>query len=250
MKPSLSKFLSNIPQTNLQASTTPAYSSARIRKLREQSSRNTSDTALSASNGHINDGALLNDNKDGGTLDWYTEGPRRKVQYDDLTAIDWIFEYTKERQRLRILYSKATGLLGYAQQLLDASQIWLVLIATGIASGVLAAGIDVASDWLGDLKTGYCKSGDGGGRFYLNKGFCCWGHEGMRLNVQHDRHLAKSVDWSQCLDWTPWSTALHLRSAAGRYTVEYAFFIAFSVSYVTYHILYIFSNCCYRPSLQ
>ena len=98
--------------------------------------------------------------------------------YDDLTAIDWIFEYTKERQRLRNLYSRATGLLGYAYQLLDASQVWLVLVATGLAAGVLAAGIDVASDWLGDLKTGYCRSGAGGGRFYLNKGFCCWGHDG------------------------------------------------------------------------
>lgn len=103
--------------------------------------------------------------------------------YDDLTAIDWIFEYTKERQRLRNLYSRATGLLGYAHQLLDASQVWLVLVATGLAAGVLAAGIDVVSDWLGDLKTGYCKNGAGGGRFYLNRGFCCWGHDG-RISTQ------------------------------------------------------------------
>lgn len=98
--------------------------------------------------------------------------------YDDLTAIDWIFEYTKERQRLRFLYSSAKGLVGQLQQLADASQIWVVLIATGLAAGVLAAGIDVVSDWLGDLKTGYCKNGPGGGKFYLNKAFCCWGHEG------------------------------------------------------------------------
>ena len=123
-------------------------------------------------------GTPLHDSKDGDALDWYTEGPRRKVGYDDLTAIDWIFEYTKERQRLRMLYTRATGIFGYAQQLLDASQVWLVLISTGLASGILAAGIDIASDWLGDLKTGYCRNGAGGGRFYLNKGFCCWGHEG------------------------------------------------------------------------
>ena len=90
------------------------------------------------------------------------EGPGRRVGYDDLTAIDWIFEYTKERQRLRYLYSSATGLFGYAQQMLDASQIWIVLIATGVASGVLAAGIDIASDWLADIKTGYCRTGEGG----------------------------------------------------------------------------------------
>ena len=99
--------------------------------------------------------------------------------YDDLTAIDWIFEYTKERQRLRFLYSRTTGFFGHVQRLIDASQVWLVLIATGLLAGLLAAGIDVASDWLGDLKTGFCRNGEDGGYFYLNKGFCCWGHEGI-----------------------------------------------------------------------
>jgi chloride channel 3/4/5 len=100
------------------------------------------------------------------------------VGYDDLTAIDWIFEYTKERQRKRLLYSSGQGLLGHVRRLLDASHIWLVLVATGVAVGIIAAAIDIASDWLGDLKTGYCKTGRGGGKFYLNKSLCCWGHEG------------------------------------------------------------------------
>lgn len=141
------------------------------------------------------------------------EGPGRRVGYDDLTAIDWIFEYTKERQRLRYLYSSATGLFGYAQQMLDASQIWIILIAVGVASGVLAAGIDVASDWLADLKTGYCRTGEGGGRFYLNRGFCCWGHESL----------------AQCQGWTSWSSALNVRSAAGAFIVEYIFYILYSI---------------------
>ncbi len=155
----------------------------------------------------------FSDSKDGSALDWYTEGPGRRVGYDDLTAIDWIFEYTKERQRLRYLYSSATGLFGYVQQMLDASQIWIILIATGVASGVLAAGIDVASDWLADLKTGYCRTGEGGGRFYLNRGFCCWGHESL----------------AQCQGWTSWSAALHVRSAAGSFIVEYIFYILYSI---------------------
>ena len=134
---------------------------------------------MSTSNGHARDGTSSGDAKNGESLDWYAEGPRRRAGYDDLTAIDWIFEYTKERQRLRILYSRATGLLGQAHQLFDASQVWLVLITTGIAAGALAAAIDVASDWLGDLKSGYCKAGEGGGRFYLNRGFCCLGYDGI-----------------------------------------------------------------------
>ncbi|RHZ51330.1 chloride channel protein [Aspergillus thermomutatus] len=164
---------------------------------------------LRARNGNGN----LNAPKDGGFLDWYVEGPGRRVGYDDLTAIDWIFEYTKERQRKRLLYSSAPGLSGYARRLLEASNVWVVLIATGVLVGIIAACIDITSDWLGDLKTGYCKNGPGGGKFYLNRSFCCWGHD----------------DISECLDWTPWRKALGVRSSSGGYTVEYIFYVLYSV---------------------
>ena len=58
-------------------------------------------------------------------MDWYVEGPGRRVGYDDLTAIDWIFEYTKERQRLRVLFSTTHGIFGYLRRLLDASHVWV-----------------------------------------------------------------------------------------------------------------------------
>jgi chloride channel 3/4/5 len=116
--------------------------------------------------------------KDSAALDWYVEGPGRRVGYDDLTAIDWIFEYAKERQRLRILHGSAKGISGYVLQIADASQIWGVLIATGIAAGTIAAFIDVASGWLGDIKAGVCGNVETGGRFYFPKEFCCWGVDG------------------------------------------------------------------------
>lgn len=214
----LPKFLSqHSNQTSRSASPQPPQTlplpTARSRRLRDLSSNNNSDISLTIGNGHIHEGHAFGDSKDGSGLDWYSEGPGRRVGYDDLTAIDWIFEYTKERQRLRYLYSRATGLLGYAQRFLDASQIWIVLIATGLSSGVIAAGIDVASDWLADLKTGYCKNGEGGGRFYLNKGFCCWGHQEL----------------AQCQDWNTWGSALRVRSNAGQFVVEYIFYILYSV---------------------
>lgn len=150
--------------------------------------------------------------KDGEALDWYVEGPGRRVGYEDLTAIDWIFEYTKERQRLRVLYSSASGLLGYVQLWLDSSQIWVILVLTGIAAGAIAAGIDVASDWLGDVKTGFC-SGVDGGAFYLNKGFCCLGYD------QGDK----------CLGWKPWAAALGITTTGGKWFIEYLFFLVLSV---------------------
>lgn len=160
-------------------------------------------------NGSHNAGGV----KDGSALDWYVEGPGRRVGYEDSTAIDWIFEYTKERQRLRVLYSNSTGVLGYVRQFLDASQIWILLILTGLASGLFAAAIDVVSVWLGDIKTGYCSNGPDGGQFYLNRHFCCFGYDEL----------------SQCQDWVSWSRAVHITSAGGKWFIEYFFFLLFSV---------------------
>jgi chloride channel 3/4/5 len=148
--------------------------------------------------------------------DWYVEGPGRRVGYEDLTAIDWIFEYTKERQRQRVLQSSTSGVLGYVQQLLDASQVWIILILTGIAVGALAAGIDVATDWLADLKGGYCSAaGDSGGAFYLSKTFCCMGHD----------------ESSACRGWRPWAAALGVASVGGKWFLEYFFFVLFSMTF-------------------
>ncbi|KAL4876078.1 chloride channel [Aspergillus karnatakaensis] len=152
--------------------------------------------------------------KEGGLLDWYIEGPGRRVGYDDFTAIDWIFEYNKERQRKRLMSSSGQGMLGYARKLFDASNVWLVLIATGISVGIIAASIDIVSDWLGDIKAGYCKNGPGGGKFYLNRSFCCWGHE---------------EDPSDCMDWTTWGKAVGTNSSSGAYVIEYIFYTLYSV---------------------
>lgn len=170
------------------------------------------------------------------------EGPGRRVGYDDFTAIDWIYEYTKERQRKRLLYSSGQGVFGYVRRVMEASNVWFVLIATGIAVGILAAAIDIATDWLGDLKTGYCKNGSGGGKFYLNRSFCCWGLNGKStlgvpwryvMSLQTNKVLW-AIDYSQCMDWTPWGKALGASSTGGRYAIEYIFYIVSSV----FHLIY------------
>lgn len=151
--------------------------------------------------------------KDDLPQDWNVEGPGRRVGYDDLTAIDWIFEYNKERQRLRTLASGAGGLLGYFRHLIDASQVWVVLVLTGITVGAIAAGINIASDWLGDLKQGYCSNGPEGGRFYLNKSFCCYGYD----------------QGSKCVGWKTWGEAFGVSSPGGQWAIGYIFFLLFSV---------------------
>ncbi|KAF4551550.1 Voltage gated chloride channel-like protein 2 [Elsinoe fawcettii] len=157
------------------------------------------------------------DTKDPASLDWYIEGPGRRVGYDDMTAIDWIFEYAKERQRLRILKDNTSGLAGWFRQFGDSGQIWVVLVATGIAVGTIAAGIDVVSDWLGDAKTGFCSNVNAGGRFYLNKYFCCWGLD----------------DFGKCLDWRSWSKAMGVVNAGGAWIINLIVFLIFSVFFAT-----------------
>jgi len=142
------------------------------------------------------------------------EGPGRRVGYDNLTAIDWIYEYSKERTRLRQLTTNNPGWVGQLKVFADSSQIWWILVATGVAVGGIAAGIDVASDWLGDIKTGVCSNVQDGGKFYLNRAFCCW----------------ETNTFAECHDWNTWAAAMGVGNAFGSYVIEYFFFICFSVS--------------------
>lgn len=159
-------------------------------------------------------GSLIPGSKDGLPLDWYVEGPGRRVKYEDLTAIDWIFEYNKERTRLRVLRSNSTGIMGYFQLAFDNSQEWIILLSTGIMVGTVAAIIAIVTDWLGDLKAGYCSTKEGG-TFYLNRSFCCLGYD----------------EGAQCMGWQPWATALGISSTVGKWIAEYFLFIMFSVRF-------------------
>ena len=211
----LSRFLpSPLGNSSSRASPVPRTPGSRLQQLRSNPNANRStELILNYLDSPGNAGDHLQDTKDATGLDWYVEGPGRRVGYDDLTAIDWIFEYAKERQRLRHLQTSSTGILGHIKQLADASQVWIILVAAGILSGGIAAFIDVASDWLADLKTGYCSNVDGDGQIYLNKAFCCWGIGAT----------------GECHDWSSWGAAMGIGSAGGRWMVEYIFFILFSV---------------------
>jgi chloride channel 3/4/5 len=233
------RFLSSPLGTPNRGSPLPRSPNSRLHQLRngESSANGSTELILNYLDTPGNAGEHLQDTKDATGLDWYVEGPGRRVGYDDLTAIDWIFEYAKERQRLRYLYSSASGILGHLKQLADASQVWIILVAAGILSGGIAAFIDVTSDWLGDLKTGYCSNVDGDGKFYLNKSFCCWGHSEL----------------SACHDWHPWGNALGIGPAGGRWVVEYIFFVLFSVSSIPHkgmhHELTSPRYCSLRPQV-
>lgn len=110
-------------------------------------------------------------------------GTGRRVTYENFSTIDWIHDFAKERLRQKSLRNLA-GIKGRFIVTFDAAQAWVLVAVVGMLTGILTAVITVTSEWLGDLKEGYCSAG-----YYLNKKSCCWYERQSR----------------ECADWIPWS---------------------------------------------
>ncbi|KAF9182137.1 hypothetical protein BGZ50_005103 [Haplosporangium sp. Z 11] len=136
-------------------------------------------------------------------VDWVVEGTGMRVAYDDFTTIDWIHDFAEERQRSRRLH-RTPGLAGQIAIMYDWVQGWVVVLAVGIAAGIVSGASDIASQWLGDIKEGYCETA-----FYLNRNFCCWGLD----------------DTDTCTEWVPWNSATFM--------VGYVFYIMFALMFAT-----------------
>ncbi|ODQ63813.1 hypothetical protein NADFUDRAFT_79986 [Nadsonia fulvescens var. elongata DSM 6958] len=106
--------------------------------------------------------------------------PAKSLIYENGSSIDWIHEYALERARINRLHA-LTGLHGRLYRLWDSSEVWIVVVGTGIAMGGLASLLNIVTPWLSDIKLGHCSEAN-----YLSKAFCCWGSS------------------RQC-KWTPWT---------------------------------------------
>jgi chloride channel 3/4/5 len=101
-------------------------------------------------------------------------------RYEDFTTIDWVQDAAQEqlRRRARRKESKffeRDGAMGWRRKLwesYDAAQAWIVITLVGIAIGLVAAALNIITEWLSDIKMGYCTTA-----WYLNEGFCCYGSE-------------------------------------------------------------------------
>ncbi|KAI1172692.1 voltage gated chloride channel [Nemania sp. FL0916] len=111
-------------------------------------------------------------------------------RYEDFTTIDWVQDAAQERIRRNTQRRKTAGLYGHGRvswryqlwESYDAAQGWIVVTLIGAAIGLNAAFLNIVTEWLGDVKTGYCTTG-----FYLNENFCCWGED------------------NGCPDWHSWT---------------------------------------------
>lgn len=103
-------------------------------------------------------------------------------RYEDFTTIDWVQDEVHEQARRRARRKDGTrffdeeGVFGWRRKIresYEAGQAWLVVTIVGAAIGLNSAMLNIVTEWLSDVKLGYCTTA-----FYLNEQFCCWGAEG------------------------------------------------------------------------
>lgn len=85
-----------------------------------------------------------------------------------------------------------------------ATNTWII----GICIGLNAAVVSIVSEWLSDIKMGYCSDG-----WWLNQQFCCWEIEGEEVDG--------------CDSWHSWS---HVTLA------RWIIFVLFAVSTSTMYL--------------
>ncbi|KAI0844763.1 chloride channel protein [Daldinia vernicosa] len=98
-------------------------------------------------------------------------------RYEDFTTIDWVQDAAQERLRrkARRRQNPGNGRVSWRYRLwesYDAAQGWIVVTLIGAAIGLNAALLNIITEWLADIKIGYCTTA-----FYLNENFCCWGED-------------------------------------------------------------------------
>lgn len=124
----------------------------------------------------------------GANVQVHTEEINKIKRYEDFTTIDWVQDAVQEQARRKAKRRERSGFwdqegtLGWRRKLresYDAGQAWLVVTLVGAAIGLNSAFLNIVTEWLSDVKLGYCTTA-----FYLNEQFCCWGAEdGMAFLV-------------------------------------------------------------------
>lgn len=116
-----------------------------------------------------------------------TEEINEVKRYEDFTTIDWVQDAVHEQARRKakrremLGFWDTEGTFGWRRKVTesyDAGQAWLVITLVGAAIGLNSALLNIITEWLSDVKLGYCTTG-----FYLNEQFCCWEAEGGMLDA-------------------------------------------------------------------
>lgn len=83
----------------------------------------------------------------------------------------------------------------------EAAQGWIVVTIIGAAIGLNAALLNIVTEWLSDIKMGYCSTA-----FYLNESFCCWGEEEGEFCSKGEAERDGNADRvTECPQWHRWT---------------------------------------------
>lgn len=100
-------------------------------------------------------------------------------RYEDFSTIDWVQDAAREQLRRRARRKESffdrDGIWGWRRKVwesYDAAQAWVVVTLVAIVIGLNAAALNIITEYLSDVKLGYCTTA-----WYLNEGFCCYGAE-------------------------------------------------------------------------
>ncbi|KAG9289778.1 hypothetical protein G9A89_015358 [Geosiphon pyriformis] len=134
----------------------------------------------------------------------YDKGLENIKRYEDFTTIDWVQEAVRERTRQNALKAAAnenrSSWITWFWLYYEALQVWIVVSIVGSLIGLNAGLIDITTEWLSDIKLGYCRNS-----WWLNQKFCCLEQED-----------------GSCEEWKLWSRF---------FIINWIFYITFATTF-------------------
>uniref|UniRef100_A0A8C2X8L8 Chloride channel protein n=2 Tax=Cyclopterus lumpus TaxID=8103 RepID=A0A8C2X8L8_CYCLU len=135
--------------------------------------------------------------------------------YEDFHTIDWLREKSRDTDRHRKITSKSKeSMWELIKSLLDAWSGWVVMLLIGLLSGTLAGVIDLAVDWMTDLKEGVCLSA-----FWYSHEQCCWTSNETTFD-----------DRDKCPQWQTWAELMTGHAeGGGAYVLNYFLYVLWAL---------------------
>uniref|UniRef100_A0A8C4V1R5 Chloride channel protein n=1 Tax=Falco tinnunculus TaxID=100819 RepID=A0A8C4V1R5_FALTI len=173
-----------------------------------------SGTQMKAYPNMVNAGDM---NGSGNLMDFLDEPFPDVGTYEDFHTIDWLREKSRDTDRHRKITSKSKeSIWEFIKSLLDAWSGWVVMLLIGLLAGTLAGVIDLAVDWMTDLKEGVCLSA-----FWYSHEQCCWTSNETTFD-----------DRDKCPQWQKWSELLVGQSeGASAYILNYFLYIMWALCF-------------------
>uniref|UniRef100_A0A8B9JG07 Chloride channel protein n=1 Tax=Astyanax mexicanus TaxID=7994 RepID=A0A8B9JG07_ASTMX len=151
----------------------------------------------------------------GNLMDFLDEPIPDVGTYEDFHTIDWLREKSRDTDRHRkITHRSKESIWEFVKSLLDAWSGWVVMLLIGLLSGTLAGVIDLAVDWMTDLKEGVCLSA-----FWYSHEQCCW--------TSNETTFA---DRDKCPQWQKWAELMTgYNEGAGAYLLNYFLYVMWAL---------------------